>query len=207
VTNASLATVALVRTKEGTFILSKDSAGFTVGARATTLGFRPVEIAALELRDVKADADALLANVTAVQNTTVGRLAMAAIALGIAQAAFEHARGYADVREQFNEKLRNFEGVQFKLADMVTHIEAARTLLQKAAAEPTASLSAMAKLFASECAMWVTTQAVQIYGGYGYMRDYPVEKLMRDAKATELMEGVNEIQRVTIARELYEGDK
>ena len=100
-------------------------------------------------------------------------------------------------------KLREFEGIQYKLAEMATRVEAARGLLQKAAAEPSIKSSSMAKFFASETAMWVTTNAVQVYGGYGYMRDYPVEKLMRDAKATEILEGTNEIQRVLIARELY----
>ncbi|HEY0811054.1 MAG TPA: acyl-CoA dehydrogenase family protein, partial [Longimicrobiales bacterium] len=88
-------------------------------------------------------------------------------------------------------------------ADMATRVEAARALLERVAAEPTSKLSSIVKVFSSESAMWVTTQAVQIYGGYGYMRDYPVEKLMRDAKATEILEGTNEIQRVLIARELY----
>ena len=99
-----------------------------------------------------------------------------------------------------------FEAIQFKLADMATRIAAARALLDTAARELSTERSAMAKLFASETAMWVTTQAVQIFGGYGYMRDYPVEKLMRDAKATEIYEGTNEIQRVVIARALYARD-
>lgn len=204
VTNAGLANVALIRTNDGTFIVPRDADGLSVLARTSTLGLRSLEITDVELRDVRVEAGALLEGVTALQGTAAGALGMAAIAIGIAQAALEHGLGYADVREQFGEKLRNFEGLQFKLADMATRIEAARALLQKAAGEPTAALTAMAKVFASESAMWVTTQAVQIYGGYGYMRDYPVEKLMRDAKATELLEGVNEIQRVTIARELYD---
>ncbi|HEY0674046.1 MAG TPA: acyl-CoA dehydrogenase family protein, partial [Longimicrobiales bacterium] len=112
--------------------------------------------------------------------------------------------GYADIREQFQTKLREFEGLQFKLAEMATRVESARALLHQAAADPTEKNRAMAKYLASENAMWVTTQAVQIYGGYGYMRDYPVEKLMRDAKATELLEGANELHKVLIARELYE---
>lgn len=204
VTNAGRANVALVRTVDGSFVVPRDVDGLSVLPRISTLGFRPLEISDVELRDVRVATGALLAGVTTLQGTTVGALGMAAIAIGIAQAALEHALGYADVREQFGEKLRNFEGLQFKLADMATRVEAARALLHKAAGEPTAALTAMAKVFASESAMWVTTQAVQIYGGYGYMRDYPVEKLMREAKATELLEGVNEIQRVTIARELYD---
>jgi alkylation response protein AidB-like acyl-CoA dehydrogenase len=107
------------------------------------------------------------------------------------------------VREQFDTRLRNFEGIQFKLADMAMRTAAARALLQSVAAEPTRAGGAMAKIFASETAMWVTTQAVQIFGGYGYMRDYPVEKLMRDAKATEILEGSNDALRVIIANDLY----
>jgi alkylation response protein AidB-like acyl-CoA dehydrogenase len=131
-------------------------------------------------------------------------LGIAAQAVGIARAALEHARAYADEREQFGKSLRHFEAIQFKLADMATRAAAASALLGWAGSEPTPAHAAMAKLFASENAMWITTQAVQIFGGYGYMRDYPVEKLMRDAKATEIYEGTNEIQRVIIARSLYD---
>src|SRR5690606_34535825 len=133
----------------------------------------------------------------------LGRLGIAAQAVGIADAALEYALGYAAEREQFGRKLKEFEGMQFKLAEMATRVEAARSLTARAAAAPSTRASAMAKLFASEAAMWVTTQAVQVCGGYGYMRDYPVEKLMRDAKATEIYEGTNEVLRVVIARELY----
>jgi hypothetical protein len=170
------------------------------------MGFRPVEIVTVELRAVRVAADAMLAVTEPADLFTapVALVAMSAIAVGIAQAAFEHARGYADVREQFGARLRSYEGLQFKLADMAIRTEAARQLLQMAATEGAVAPAAMAKVLASETAMWVTTQAVQIYGGYGYMRDYPVEKLMRDAKATELLAGSNEQLRVLIAEGLYQ---
>lgn len=209
VTNGRLAKVALVvaATEDGPrlFIVPTDAPGYLIAARQQTLGFRPVEILTVELNDVKVDGGAMLAVAAGelLGESDVAALAIAAVSVGICQAALEHARGYADVREQFKAKLRQFEGIQFKLADMAIRTEAARALLARAAAEPTPALCAMAKVFASEAAMWVTTNAVQIFGGYGYMRDYPVEKLMRDAKATEILEGSNEIQRVKIARELY----
>lgn len=217
VTNGGLAQLALVLARTGSgsgvrgigaFLVPTHQAGYTVGKRETTMGFRPLEIVTVNFQDLRLDADALLGDpaqgfLYASQTLDIGRLAISAIAVGIAQAALDHAVGYADIREQFGEKLRKFEGLQFKLADMATRVEAARALLEHVAAAPTSKLSSMVKLFSSEAAMWVTTQAVQIYGGYGYMRDYPVEKLMRDAKATEILEGTNEIQRVLIARELY----
>lgn len=212
VTNASMAGLAIViaRTEEGTgaFLVPTDTPGYEVAARETTMGLRPLEVATVELRDLRLGADALLGDPAkglsyAYTAIRTGRLGIAAQATGIARAALEYARDYADEREQFGTKIREFEAIQFKLADMATRTEAARTLLQRAATSPNTMLSSMAKLFASETAMWVTTQAVQIYGGYGYMRDYPVEKLMRDAKATEIYSGTNEIQRLIIARELY----
>ena len=183
------------------------AAGWKAGVRAQTLGLRPLGLSRVELSSMRLAQDQLLGN-AAVDETgsitgALGNLSIAAISLGIAQAALDHAVAYADEREQFTRKLRDFEGLQFKLAEMVTRTEAARSLLQRAAAEGGA-LTNMAKLFASETAMWVTTNAVQIFGGYGYMRDYPVEKLMRDAKAMELLEGTNELQRVRIAEALYE---
>jgi len=223
VTNARLAGLGLVvaRTAEdpaggeqpksrglSVFLVPMDSPGVEIGERKTTMGLRPIEVGDVRFRDVRVPGDALLGEegrgfALAMEALDVGRLGIAAQAVGIAQAALEHARSYADEREQFGRKLREFEGIQFKLADMATRVAAARALLEAASAEPSTSRSAMAKLFASETAMWVTTQAVQVFGGYGYMRDYPVEKLMRDAKATEIYEGTNEIQRVVIARGLY----
>src|SRR5262245_12242964 len=188
------------------FVLPRES-GWKVGARAATLGLRPLGLAEVQLEGVRARAQQELGAPVIDQagaiTGTLGNLSIAAISVGIAQAALDHAVAYADQREQFSQKLRDFQGLQFKLAEMVTRTEAARSLLRRAAAEGGA-LPAMAKLFASETAMWVTTNAVQVFGGYGYMRDYPVEKLMRDAKAMELLEGANELQRVRIAESLYE---
>jgi alkylation response protein AidB-like acyl-CoA dehydrogenase len=137
-----------------------------------------------------------------------GRLGIAAQAVGIARAALEYSIRYADERKQFDVAIRTFEAIQFKLADMATKIAASRTLLHEAArmkdrGERVTQWSSMAKLMASETAMSVTTQAVQIFGGYGYIKDFPVERLFRDAKVTEIYEGTSEIQRLVIARELY----
>jgi alkylation response protein AidB-like acyl-CoA dehydrogenase len=210
VSNAERADLLLVlaATPDGNrlFVLPRES-GWKTGARAQTLGLRPLALSNVELANVRATQEQVLGAPTIDETGSItgalGNLSIAAISLGIAQAALDHAVGYADEREQFARKLRDFEGLQFKLAEMVTRTEAARSLLQRAAAEGGA-LTNMAKLFASETAMWVTTNAVQIFGGYGYMRDYPVEKLMRDAKAMELLEGTNELQRVRIAEALYE---
>ena len=144
----------------------------------------------------------------AMQSLDNGRLGIAAQAIGIARSALEHATRYAAERRQFNQPIKEFEAIQFKLADMATRVTASRALLYSAAAakdrgEPITQFSSMSKLFASETAMWVTTQAVQIFGGYGYVKDYPVERLFRDAKVTEIYEGTSEIQRIVIARELY----
>jgi alkylation response protein AidB-like acyl-CoA dehydrogenase len=212
ITNARLAGLAVVLARLGekiaAFLVPTDLPGYEVTGRETTMGLRPIEVATVELRELRLGADALLGDPTrglayAFEGLDLGRLGIAAQATGIARAALEHALGYADEREQFGTKIREFEAIQFKLAEMATRVEAARALLLRAATSPSTKASSMAKLFASETAMWVTTQAVQIFGGYGYMRDYPVEKLMRDAKATEIYEGTNEIQRLIIARELY----
>ena len=139
------------------------------------------------------------------------RPGVAAQAVGIAQGALEEALRYAHQREQFGKKISSFQGIQFMLADMATKAEAARALIYHAArlidsgARNFSKLSAMAKLFASDVAMEVTTDAVQIFGGYGYMKEYPVEKMMRDAKITQIYEGTNQIQRSVIALELIKG--
>jgi alkylation response protein AidB-like acyl-CoA dehydrogenase len=144
----------------------------------------------------------------ALQALENGRMGVAAQSVGIARTAVQHAVRYAEERFQFEKPLKDFQAIQFKLADMVTRLSAARALLVEAArakdaGEQVTERASMAKLFASETAMWVTNQAVQIYGGYGYMRDYPVERLYRDAKVTEIYEGTSEIQRLVITRGLY----
>jgi alkylation response protein AidB-like acyl-CoA dehydrogenase len=133
-------------------------------------------------------------------------LGIASQAIGIARAALEASVRYVGERQQFGRPIGDFQAIQFKLADMATRITASRTLLHAAAAakqrgEKVTRYCSMAKLFATETAMWVTTQAVQIHGGYGYVTDYPVERHMRDAKVTEIYEGTSEIQRIVIARE------
>jgi alkylation response protein AidB-like acyl-CoA dehydrogenase len=144
----------------------------------------------------------------AMQSLDHGRMGVAAQALGIARAAFVAARDYADQRKQFGQPIRNFQAIQFKLADMASRIASARALLFQAAAAKDAGAritqySSMAKLLASETATFVADEAVQIFGGYGYVKEYPVERHLRDAKVTEIYEGTSEIQRVVIARELY----
>jgi hypothetical protein len=135
---------------------------------------------------------------------------VAAQALGIARAALEASLEYAGQRRQFGEPLRNFQAIQFKLADMSSRIESARAMLfataeAKDRGERVTLYASMSKLLASETAMYVTDEAVQIFGGYGYIKEYPVERYMRDAKVTEIYEGTSEIQRIVIARELYAG--
>jgi len=213
VSNASYRGPALVlaRTGEsahGAFVVPLDAPGVSIGERAHTLGFRSVDVSPVSFNAVQVGADALLGEARDGQSvlrarSRLMRVAAAAAAVGIARAAFEHAVAYADMRQQFGRPLRTFEGIQFKLADMSARTAAARALLEDAAVAGSDQRIAQAKLFAGEAAMWVTTQAVQVFGGYGYMRDYPVEKLMRDAKAMELVEGANELLRVEIAETLY----
>jgi alkylation response protein AidB-like acyl-CoA dehydrogenase len=216
VTNGRLAGLAMVVARTGgegarglsVFLVPTDTDGWRVGARERTMGLRPVEVVTVELDGLRLPGDALLGREgegfrLAMEGLDLGRLGVAAQAVGIGQAALDHALAYAGEREQFGQPIREFEAIQFKLADMATRLAAGRALLERAARELTRGWSAMAKLFCSEMAMYLTTEAVQVFGGYGYMRDYPVEKLMRDAKATEIYEGTNEIQRVVIARELY----
>ena len=136
------------------------------------------------------------------------RPGIGAQALGIAEGAFDYALNYAKERQQFGQPIANFQGMQFMFADMATQIEAARTLVYRAATKVDAKapdltkVAAMAKLFASDMAMKVTTDCVQVLGGYGYISDYPVERMMRDAKITQIYEGTNQIQKVVIARAL-----
>ena len=139
------------------------------------------------------------------------RPGVAAQAVGIAAGALDKAVAYAQERKQFGKPISSFQGLQFMLADMATQVEAARALTYAAARtidageKDVAKISAMAKVFASDTAMRVTTDAVQVFGGYGYMKEYPVEKMMRDAKITQIYEGTNQIQRLVIASELIKG--
>ena len=143
----------------------------------------------------------------AMQVLSGGRIGIAAQALGIAAGAYERSVNYANERKSFGKPIINHQAIQFKLADMATNVEASRMLVYKAALNKDAGKeytisSAMAKVFASETAMWVTTEAVQIHGGYGYVKEYHVERLMRDAKITQIYEGTSEVQRIVIGRSL-----
>ncbi|HEX6534281.1 MAG TPA: acyl-CoA dehydrogenase [Gemmatimonadaceae bacterium] len=196
-----------------TFIITPDLPGFHVGKKEDKMGLRASPTVQLTFDNLRVPAANLLGEegmgfVYAMQSLDNGRLGIAAQSLGIARAALEHSVAYAAERRQFGKPIKEFQAIQFKLADMATRITAARALLYSAAAakdrgEAITQFSAMSKLLASETAMWVTTQAIQIFGGYGYVKDYPVERLFRDAKVTEIYEGTSEIQRIVIARELY----
>lgn len=196
-----------------TFIVPTSTPGYRAGAPEDKMGLRASNTTTVALEDLRLPADALLGEegmgfVYSMEGLDAGRLGIATQAVGIARRALELAVAYCAERRQFDQPLREFQGVQFKLADMATRVAAARALTQSAAArrdrgEDVRQAASMAKLFASETAMWVTTQAVQLFGGYGYMRDFPVEKLFRDAKVTEIYEGTSEVQRIVIARGLY----
>ncbi len=196
-----------------TFIVPTDAKGYRAGKPEDKMGLRASNTATIALEDLRLPADALLGDegmgfVYAMEGLDAGRLGIGAQGVGIARRALEHSVKYCAERQQFGQPLKDFQGVQFKLADMATRVEAARALAHHAAARKDSGDAAagryasMAKLFASETAMWVTTQAIQLFGGYGYMRDFPVEKLFRDAKVTEIYEGTSEIQRIVIARGL-----
>jgi alkylation response protein AidB-like acyl-CoA dehydrogenase len=195
------------------FIITPELPGFRVGKKENKMGLRASATVQLAFDRMRVPADRLLGRegkgfIYAMESLDNGRLGVAAQAVGIARAALEHSVRYAAERRQFGKPIKEFEAIQFKLANMATRISAARALLYSAASakdrgEPITQFSSMSKLFASETAMWVTTEAIQIFGGYGYMKEYPVERLFRDAKATEIYEGTSEIQRIVIARELY----
>jgi alkylation response protein AidB-like acyl-CoA dehydrogenase len=195
------------------FVVTPDMPGFKVGKKENKMGLRASPTVQLVFEDLRVPAGNLLGQegqgfAYAMQSLDHGRLGIAAQSIGIATAALSAARDYADQRKQFGQPIRQFQAIQFKLADMATRIATARSMLHATAAakergERVTQFSSMSKLFASETAMYVTDEAVQIFGGYGYVTDYPVEKYLRDAKVTEIYEGTSEIQRVVIARELY----
>ena len=197
----------------GAFIVTPDTPGFHVGKKEDKLGLRSSPTVQLTFDNLRVPGTNLLGQshmgfVYAMQSLENGRLGIAAQAVGITRAALEAATAYAAERHQFDRPIREFQAIQFKLADMATRLAASRTLLHAAArakdrGENVKQATSMAKLFASESAMFATNQAVQIFGGYGYVKDYPVERLFRDAKVTEIYEGTSEIQRIVIAREQY----
>ncbi len=194
------------------FIVPADTPGVEPGKAEDKMGLRASRTTTVALNDVRLGHDHLLGEegtgfIQSLRALDQGRMGIAAQAIGIARSAYEHALKYSAERKQFGTALNQFQAIQFKLADMITQISAARALLHDAArarrrGESVTARASMSKLFASEMAVAITSQAVQIFGGYGYMRDYPVERLMRDAKVTEIYEGTSEIQRIVIAREI-----
>ncbi len=194
------------------FIVEREREGFIAGKKENKLGVRASETASIIFEDCWIPEENILGEqgrgfVNAMQVLDGGRISIAALALGIAQGAFESALKYAQERHQFGQAIFNFEAIQFKLADMATQIEAARLLTYRAAwlkdqKRPTTKESAIAKLYASEIAVKVSEEAIQIHGGYGYTKDYPPEKYWRDAKLCTIGEGTSEVQRLVIARQL-----
>lgn len=194
------------------FIVEKGTPGFTFGKKEHKLGIRSSTTVELVFDECRIPKENLLGSLDdgfriAMVTLDYGRLGIAAQALGIAQGAYDFALGYAKERKQFSQPIANFQAIQFKMADMATEIDAARLLLYRACylADQGAKVSkeaAMAKMYCSDVAMKVTVEAVQILGGYGYTREYPVERMMRDAKITQIYEGTNEIQRLVISANL-----
>ena len=191
------------------FIVDKNDPGFSIGKIEHKMGIRGSQTAELIFEDVHLPADRLLGKENggfkiAMMTLDGGRIGIASQALGIAQGALDKAIQYMKERVQFGKTLDKFQGLQWMVADMATKIDAARLLVRRAAFNkdhdlPYTKEAAMAKLFAAEVAMDVTTKCVQIYGGYGYIREYPMERMMRDAKITEIYEGTSQVQRMVIA--------
>ena len=194
------------------FILEKGAPGFRPGRKEAKLGVRSSDTAQLLMEDAEVPGENVLGELNHGFLDTLkvldgGRIGIAALAVGLARGALEESLKYSKERQQFGHPISRFQAIQWKLADMATEIEAARLLTLRAAAMkdrglPAIKESAMAKLFASEAGMRACTQAIQIHGGYGYLRDFPVERYFRDVKLTEIGEGTSEIQRIVIAREL-----
>ena len=194
------------------FIVEKNSPGVSVGVKENKLGIRGSDTHSIEFNDVRVPKENRIGEdgfgfKFAMRVLAGGRIGIASQALGIASGAYELALGYSKERKAFGKELAQHQAIQFKLADMATRIEAARLLCMRAAWEKDqhqdyALSSSMAKVFASETAMWTTTEAVQIHGGYGYVKEYHVERLMRDAKITQIYEGTSEVQRIVISRSI-----
>ncbi len=221
VTNAREAWVFVVyaRTEEqpgargiSAFLVERDHPGISVGKVERKMGLLATSTCEVLLEDCRVPEDNLLGQrgegfKVALSTLDGGRIGIAAQAVGIARAALEESVGYAKQRRQFGQPIAEFQAIQWKIADMATRIEAARLLTLRAAwlrdqGKRCTLEASMAKLFASETAMWAASQGVQIFGGYGYIKDYPVERYFRDAKITEIYEGTSEIQRLVIARNL-----
>jgi len=194
------------------FIVEKDTPGFIVGKDEKKMGLHGSRTVQLTFENMKVPAENLLGNENegfkiAMANLNIGRIGISAQSLGIAEAALEAATNYATERMQFGKPIAVNQGVGFKLADMATAVEAAKLLVYRAAnlqslGLPCGKEASMAKLFASKTAVQVSTEAIQVFGGYGYTEDYPVERYFRDAKVTEIYEGTSEIQRIVISKNI-----
>lgn len=221
ITNGSSASIYLVMAQThpekgshgiNTLIVEKSTPGITVGPREHKMGIRASDTHSIQFQDVKVPKENRIGDdgfgfSFAMRTLNGGRIGIAAQALGIASGAYERALAYSKQRKAFGAEISKLQAIRFKLADMATRIEAARLLVWKAAWQKDQGMdytlsASMAKLYASETAMWVTTEAVQVHGGYGYVREYHVERLMRDAKITQIYEGTSEIQRIVISRQL-----
>ena len=221
ITNGSSASIYLVMVQTNVelghkgincLIIERGAPGFVVGPKENKLGIRGSDTHSLMFTDVKVPKENRIGEEGfgfkfAMKTLGGGRIGIASQALGIAQGAYELALAYSKERKAFGKLISQHQIIQFKLADMATRIEAARLLIYRAAwlkdkGLPCEKEGAQAKVFASEVAMWVTTEAVQIHGGYGYVKEYHVERLMRDAKITQIYEGTSEVQRIVISRAL-----
>jgi alkylation response protein AidB-like acyl-CoA dehydrogenase len=221
ITNGSSASVYLVIAQTdpakgsrgiNAFIVEKKSPGVAVAAKENKLGIRGSDTHSIMLTDVKVPKENRIGDdgfgfKFAMKTLAGGRIGIASQALGIASGAYELALAYSKQRKAFGKEIMHHQAIQFKLADMATKIEAARLLCLKAAWEKDNKLdytlsSSMAKVFASEAAMWISTEAVQVHGGYGFVKEYHVERLMRDAKITQIYEGTSEVQRIVISRSI-----
>ena len=221
ITNGNSASVYLVMAQTdvskgsrgiNAFIVEKTWPGVAVGAKENKLGIRGSDTHSILFNDVKVPKENRIGEdgfgfSFAMKTLAGGRIGIAAQALGIAGGAYELAVKYSKERKAFGKEIMHHQIIQFKLADMATRIEAARLLCMRAAWEKDNGMdytlsSSMAKVYASETAMWVTTEAVQVHGGYGYVKEYHVERLMRDAKITQIYEGTSEVQRIVISRSI-----
>ncbi len=195
------------------FIMTKDMPGFSIGKKELKMGIRGSATSELIFENVRVPKENMLGKLgggfaIAMKTLDGGRIGIASQALGIAQGAMDETVKYTKERKQFGKPLAKFQNTQFQMADLETKVQAARLLVRSASYKkdmklPYSADAAMAKLFAAETAMEVTTKAVQFHGGYGYTREYPVERMMRDAKITEIYEGTSEVQRMVIAGKLF----
>jgi alkylation response protein AidB-like acyl-CoA dehydrogenase len=221
ITHGKSGEVAVIMTRTGAprtsnnstaFVIEKGTPGFSAGKKENKLGMRASETTELIFQDVRVHKSQILGNVgdgfhQAMKILDGGRISIAALGLGIAKGALEASIKYAKERQQFGKPIAEFQGIAFKLADMATRIEAGEMLTLRAADlimrnEPVTTASAIAKLYTSEASVWVANEAVQIFGGYGYIKDFPVEKFYRDAKLCTIGEGTSEIQKLVISRNI-----